>query len=288
MVNDPDITYITTNRKLDFKREYSESTGEVSNKIVAEHHFCKIVIYDSGRTLFKGSIHKLWNSLYEIKAPNFKNELKYKGYNGNEFTYSQILEVRKYLESLLNCEPHQMRFQNIEFGINTNPKFKPKLFLFGLLYHNPKNFNFDHDNNYAEVSHQRYRIKIYNKTYQYGMHTDTLRIEVSYKKMDEVNKKSIESFQDINKETLKSIFNLLLKRFDEVIHYDKTINKRNLSKGQKNMLKDYYHPHYWLELTKQERDYHKKRLTMFTSNYSNNIKESLRKDMIEKFKILNT
>jgi hypothetical protein len=146
--------------------------------MIAEYHHCKIIIYDTGKVFFSGSIHKLYNSLNNIKAPNYNKEKLYKGYNGNQFKLVNILEVRTHLTKLFNCKPEQMIFRNIEFGVNTEPSFCPNLFTKGLLPYKGKKFEYRHGNNFAQSILQHLIFKIYNKANQYKMNTDTLRIEL--------------------------------------------------------------------------------------------------------------
>jgi len=111
---------LLTNNNLDFKCSVSNSTGEVQeNTLVAEYHFCKITIKkaksENPHILFNGSIHKFWNDLNGIKAPNFDTNKPYKGFNGNQFNLNNIVEVRTHLEKLFDCNATQMISQNIEF-----------------------------------------------------------------------------------------------------------------------------------------------------------------------------
>ncbi|GGF65362.1 hypothetical protein [Wenyingzhuangia marina] len=287
LINNPNIDKIKNNSLFDFRVEVSEKNGDCSPKTVAIHHFCNIIIYDTGIVLFTGSIHKLFNSLKEIKAPNY-NPNNYKGYNGNMFTLENILEVRKHLCELLFCEPQQMTFQNIEFGINTNPLFCPKQFIKGLLYHTGKSFEFKYSRNYGQVEHNNYRIKIYNKSYQYNMEKHTLRIETGFKKSIEFNRTGIVTFADVNTSTLNKALKLLIMRFDEVVYYDKTISKKGLSKPQIKNLNNYSNITYWIDTLKpNKRDEHKKRLKDFIIHNSNNLHLQLRNDLLKKGVIIN-
>src|SRR5690606_31880189 len=133
----------------------------------ADYHYCKIIVYDSGLVLFSGSIHKLWNSLNGVSAPNKRECKNYKGFNGNQFTLKNVLEAREHLQELFDCEAEQMMFKNIELGINATPLFNPQQYIKGLLYHNGKLFESRYNEHFAQVIHQRYYIKIYNKSNQY-------------------------------------------------------------------------------------------------------------------------
>jgi len=229
LFRDIDVYRLSNLSCLDFKTEVSESTGELSSKKAANYKFCKITILNNSIVLFSGSIHKLWNELQGIKAPNHREVKKYRGFNGNLFTLYNIIEVREHLQKLFNCTPKQMLFQNIEFGINTTPLINPRQYLKGLLYH--KNILFEHrfKGNFAQAPHQRYILKIYNKSNQYSMCNDVLRIELKIIKTEELKKIGVSTFADVNHQTLNNAKELLLKRFDEVMHYDSTIDESKLT-----------------------------------------------------------
>lgn len=286
LLKDIDVDHLS--EKLDFKFEVTEKTGEVSTKKSVDYHFSTITIHDSGVVMFTGSIHKLWNSLHNVLAPNHKEWKTYKGYNGNQFKINDIVEIMEHLKSLFECTEEQMIFQNIEFGINTTPGFNPQLFLKGLLYHNGKPFEFKHDEHFAQSKHQRYYIKIYNKSNQYGMQEDTLRVELKVIKTEDIRHLNIKTFADINTLTLNKANELLLKRFDEVVYYDNTIEKENLTERQKRTLERCSNPRYWIDsLTKQKRYKHKNKLQYFILNYSANLREQITNSINQKFIIIN-
>ena len=272
---------------LDFRRNISQETGLSSNKKVAKFHHSKIVIYDSGKVLLIGSIHKMYNSLKGIKAPNY-NAQNDKGYNGNQFSLDNTLEMIKYLQELFDCKPKQMLIRSIEFGINTEPFFNPNLFIKGLLFHRNIEFEYRFKRNLAQAIHQQFILKIYNKSNQYGMLKSTLRIEVKYLKMINLNKAGIKTLADINNETLNKVKLLLLKRFDEVVYYDYTIRKKELNKLQKKAILKYSNPLYWIEdLEPNRRNRPKNRLKDIIHNHSDNLHQKLRREIITKCVINN-
>jgi hypothetical protein len=282
-----DINTLLNNKKLDFKTIVSESTGVISTKRIATFHYCKITVYDSGIVIFQGSIHKLFNSIKRIKAPNYNKE-NYKGFNGNDFTLDNILEVKNILCKLFNCEPQQMIFQNIEFGINCKLDINIDLFIKGLMYHKGIYFEHKFKRSYAEVKHQRYRIKIYNKGKQYKMQEPVIRLELSINKMEEIKDVKINSFNDINTKTLNSLNNVLLRRLDEVLHYDYTIKKKELSKSNNRLINQYSNSVYWLDILKpSERHRHKERLKRIIKNHSDNTFDNIKKEIVKKCSILN-
>jgi hypothetical protein len=273
---------------LDFNIVVSEKTGELSDKRIANYHFCKITVYDSGIVLFTGSIHKMWNSLNDIKAPNFNSKKEDKGFNGNQFTINDIFEVRRHLQELFNCDNDQMVFQNIEFGFNITTLFDPQIFIRGLLYHYGILFEFRFNRFYAQVIHERYLLKIYNKSNQYGMKNHTIRIELKVIKTEDIKSTGIKTFADINKYSLNKAKELLLKRFDEVVYYDNTILTEELTKRQKQTLNQYSNPRYWIEkLNPKNRHYNKAQLKKYIIKHSNNLHLQIVESIIEKFGIIN-
>lgn len=283
-----DANQLLNTEYLEFKTVVSEKTGVMSKKRIAEYHFCKVVVYDSGVILFIGSIHKLWNSINKIKSPNYERVKQYKGFNGNQFTINNIFEVNKHLQKLFNCEPQQMVFQNIELGINTTITFSPQLYLKGLLYHKNILFEYRYRGNLAQAPHRRFIFKIYNKSNQYKMPNNTLRVELKILKMIELKAIGINTFADISTNTLNNSKEMLLKRFDEVVHYDYTIRKQNLTVPEKLILNKYSNPRYWInELKPIHRDRHKKRLLKITIDNSENIHQKIRQNIIEKCVMIN-
>lgn len=283
-----DVNNLLKNKKLDFITDVSESTGEISTKRIATFHYCKITVYDSGIVLFQGSVHKLFNSIKEIKAPNYNKVKIYKGFNGNDFSLNDILEVKSILCELFNCQPQQMIFQNIEFGMNCILDINIDLFIKGLLYHKGIYFEHRFNKSYAEVKHQRYRIKIYNKGKQYKMQKPVIRLEFSINKMEEIKDLKINSFNDINTKTLNLFNKLLLKRLDEVLHYDYTTKKKELSKTDNRLINQYSNSVYWLDMLKpNERYRHKVNLKRITKIHSDNTFDNIKKELIKKCSILN-
>lgn len=278
---------------LDFNCGISKTTGEIKETVlIAEHHFCKITIRNAKSEnpyiLFTGSIHKMWNNLNGIKAPNYDINKPYKGYNGNQFTLNNIITIRTHLETLFDCKPSQMIFQNIELGINNVIGFNPHSYIKGLLYHKNILFEFSHLGNNAQTQHNHFIFKIYNKSYQYKMTENVLRVELKITKMIEIKDLLIKSFSDINEITLLKAQTMLLNRFDEVMHYDYTINKNALTKRDKELLKNYSNPRYWIEdLKPNHRDRHKKKLKAITLNYSRNLQQQIRDEIIKKCVMVN-
>ncbi len=283
LIENPNVTFLKQSNQLEFKVEVSEKTGEISNKRIAEYHFCKIFIYPSGIVKFQGSLHKMYNSLNGIQAPNFNKHFN-KGFNGNLFTFKQIQHSIEHITKLLDVSSHQLRFQNIEFGINTELYFDPQTFISGLLIQRNKVFELKHSQRFAQAIHNRYYLKIYNKGKQYKLAKNTLRVEVKIIKSEHLKQIGIINAENINEKTLHRAFKLLLRHFNEIVYYDHTINTKRLKTRERNTLYKYQVNNYWLGLKSNKRDTPKKKLQYLIDNHSENLKKQIEDNMIKQFK----
>ncbi|MGQ2982966.1 hypothetical protein [Flavobacterium sp.] len=289
-----DVSRLLANSNLEFNCDINTTTGQICDeKMVATYHTCKITIITQTKSvvvngkitskivqhiMFAGSIHKLWNSLNSIKAPNHLPENIDRGFNGNEFTLEEVIAVREHLEELFGCTSKQMIFQNIEIGANLAIGFDPMLFLKWLLYHNNKLFDYMHGRNSAQVKHSRYILKIYNKSFQYGMLEHVLRVELKYLKMHDLKPLGIVTFADVGEETLQKAHLLLVEKFDEVMAYDDTIRKEELSHRELLMLPKYSNANYWIsDLRPNRRHRHKVALKQIINKHSDNRQFQIRK-----------
>ncbi|MDI9309416.1 MAG: hypothetical protein QM535_04305 [Limnohabitans sp.] len=267
-------------QKLSFQMIVDEETGEIKSWI-SKYMFCDIIIkpnkIDSSKPhiYFKGSIHKLWNEINGIKAPNYRGERNYKGYNGNQYYFSDFEKTIQHLEELFNCKSNKMIIENIEFGLNLEIDFEPNWFIDGLLFHHNKRFDTRYNGTYKESKHLRFIYKIYNKSLQYGISRPVIRVELKIKKMIEIKNLKIKSLADINQNTFNLALKLIINRLNEIVYYDYTISKDLPKKYSKDIakLKDV---NYWLnDLKSNRRDRPKKKLNEIIENHSDNLKGKL-------------
>ena len=292
-----DIKRLSSLLRLDFKGHISKTTGEINESVfIAEYRFCKIKILNANSetpiVLFTGSIHKLWNDMHGILAPNHNINKLYSGYNGNQFTINNFVEVRTHLEDLFDCKASQMIFQNIEFGVNIILDYNPILFIKGLLYRKNIMFEFSQHGNSSKVIYCNYLLKIYSKSYQYNMTENVIRIELKTLKMDGLKDKyivvDIKTFEDINENTFDKVSKLLIKWFNEIRHYDYSIDKKKLTEHKLNALRDYSNPRYWInDLEPNERDRHLKRLDDITTKFSKKRFQKIRIEIEKKCSTVN-
>lgn len=290
-VINPDVKKIYNSDKLEFIGSHNTATGEIyDDKIIAEIHYCKLIIYKSGSVYFSGSIHKMYNSINNIKAPNFKNESKgtYKGFNGNQFGTKEIKFIVDYLEKLLYTKAISMKIKCIELGLNLVIDFCPQKFILGLLYFKGIPFDFKFKRKYAQVNLMDFRIKIYNKSSQYGMSEHVIRIEVNFSRMKVLNEIGMVCMCDLKEEQIFKGLEVVLKKLKNTIYFDDTIRRAELTKQQIRNLIKYKCNRYWLDdLKPNKRHKPKLKLDYLIANHSSNLKKKII-DVFLKTRVINT
>ena len=139
---------------LDFKGQYSDKTGAVSPKRIAEYKGLKIIMYDSGYIEIQGSIHK------------FKNGGLH---NYDDFTLADVIAVINEIEQFLKISFAECRLKNLEFGVNITPPIRTKDILNNLMCYRHNKFKdvSIRSGNFKEAEFQQYSIKVYDKYAQY-------------------------------------------------------------------------------------------------------------------------
>jgi hypothetical protein len=272
------------NPLLDFRQAYSTKTGEMDSYIYAKHCGFTFKLYDSGLLIISGSIHKYFNFLQNISAPNqiTPKEIE-QGFNGNDFSLNDLKMSLERLSGSFNLNLNSCIIQNIEIGLNITHLYDTDQILNGLLLHKGKVFSRPLDNSFRILEHQRYYLKIYGKGAQYSLIEPTIRIELKYKKMFDLNRIGLQTMADLENENLLNIaHNLLRCEFAKVLIYDYTVDKSQLNAKQLNKIKDYANPIFWLNTKPIHRDRNKKALIHLTSQYSNQIQKELIKRMTNK------
>jgi hypothetical protein len=272
--------------RYDFLTEFKPNTSEVSEKYTYKLHYSTITIYPSNIILFRGSLHKLYNSIYNsnIDEKQKTKVNRYNGYNANIYTLNNIYSTITYLTKFFNCNPEDLQFQNLEIGFNLNVSFHPNLFLKGLVSHKCKSPNINFNGGAIEFKHNNYLIKIYNKGEQYKLPQNILRVELKYKKSKELKPFGIKTMANINPNSLQLAYNAIQKRLNEIIYFDYTINLKTIKKLNRIKLERYKQPYYWnKELNKTERQRQKNNLQKLINVHSSNLKEQVKQILKKEF-----
>ena len=120
------------------------------------------------------------------------------------------------------------------------------------------------------------------------MDANTLRVELKIIKTEFLKQTGIRTFEDVNTRSLNDATKLLLRSFKEVVYYDYTIIKKNLSNREKQNANNYSNPRYWLyNLKPQHRDRHKKKLRDIILRHSQNLHSKISQDITNKCVTIN-
>jgi hypothetical protein len=254
------------NQLLNFEGTYSKRTGELSNKLTAEYRNLKFIVYEnSNYAEIQGSLHKYYNDGQ---------------HNANDFSLLHLQIVIHDLNTKFQLTIESFKISNIEFGVNIEPPIKVKHVLTYLLYHKGVRFRdvFIKDGNYKQAAHQRTYLKIYDKGTQYrGKYNlptgENLRIELKYVKMLDLRKQGLCCLADLfDPLVLMALETLLTTAWSNTFLFDITINRRALKAYyRRTKYLEWKDVHYWLELSKQNRNAQKKMYESVIENYSEKI-----------------
>lgn len=266
---------------LAFTGEYNERTGEVGHKVQAEYHHCKIMVYNTGTTVFAGSLHKMFNSLTDPES----NNLFPKGFNGNQFLLPKIDHVLEHLENLFQVPRTKMFLTQVEYGLNLVTSFDPQLYLDGQFLYGSRPFDTKHGGYYRQVEHTEFILKTYNKGLQYDLESKVLRIEVKVRKMRHQDKLiGIKTVADITPMRLERIFDLLSTAVQKTVYLEPDLPTGKMSRVDENRYNRYSNPQYWMRLTAGKRYKPKKHVEELNKSFGHRIKEKVQ-DLIEKNRV---
>jgi hypothetical protein len=263
--------------RLNFESVIKSKTGEVRMEKARLHMMDILIFHPSQIVEVKGSLHKCYNSLQKKKGRNqeTKSQLD-KGYNGNEFNYTQLCYTINYLCNYFDTSSNLLILKNIEFGLNIEHTFYNKLILNNLIRHIGKPF-IEPQKDFFQVEHKDYFIKCYDKGKQYGLIAETLRIELKYIKMKSLNSIGLWTLENLkDKSILIHLNKILLKRWDEILLFDYTIRESELNDFEKNKIDLFRNKNFWNIYEKANKlDRSKKRLNQITNLHSDNIQDYL-------------
>jgi hypothetical protein len=281
-----DSDELIKNPYLKFEGKYFVNTGEVIAKTQIANHFgLQFKIINKSTVIVQGSLHKFYNFLRGFKAPNQHTpESTNKGFNGDTLNHTQLCFVVNYLADRFNINLENSRVLNIEFGLNLFHSFDTNKILQSILLHKGKLFSREVGQRiyYKQAIHTQYFFKCYNKSLQYGLSVPTLRIELKYFKMSQLNKLGLVTVNQLKSTgLLNQLCALLIKKWGETLFIDYTLNKSNLKAKEKDLLIKYTNEVFWQHLPAQRHDRHKKKLDEMTKRNSENVKHKIEKMILE-------
>ncbi len=188
-----------------------------------------------------GSLHKYKNLLWENGEQNY-----------DDFNLSQIQEVILGLIKKYDIEKDTV-LTNLEFGFNLTVSNDPKTIIDSNVLMNNfksanKNLKFSGSGDYKEFQLTDYRIKIYNKSKQFKLKDNILRVELKIIQKRMLQKLGINCLEDLlDKEVLKRIFMLFMEKFEGLIIVD-DFDSNGIPDNDYNKLNKYTNPSYWIKV----------------------------------------
>lgn len=260
--------------KFDFIKPVNMKTGEILGTYeiaylrIHDVPDCSISvkIFRSGRVWVQGSIHKFWH-----------------GQNHSIFTIDEAQKAFVRLLEILEVNPVDTKILQMEYGVNLYTPFNPDVFIDRLICLKSKPFeglgNYD---KIGKVCYQsEYDLKIYNKSRQYHLKNNILRIEKKIKDSRYLKRWGINAIADITDAKAAEMMQDLCGILDDVIFNDKSIDETNLTTRQKLALSKYRNPTFWNEISKSAKLNAKKRFSNLiikfgSENYLNLVDDLLK------------
>jgi hypothetical protein len=246
-------------------------TGEIAGKVKNQFKGLTFELYPSGRIVIYGSLHKYFNDGI---------------HNYNDFGNKELTDVLNELEINFSKEVLNMTVTGLEFGININTPFTPKIFIDRCISFNSKERNpiikndckgFDKGISFNLID---YRIKIYNKSKQYGRPINILRLENKYLRSRKFEGAGINVLSDLlNQNSNRFLFIDLYKNIDEMI-FKEDLDEKRLTRNEERVYLECINTWNWGEWNKAKRIKRKNQYNGIikkhaTSNYKTLILEAM-------------
>ena len=233
--------HITSNNVIDLEAFVDTCTGELKEypKRGKERNL-DIKITQSSASIC-GSLHKYENLC-------FKEENQ----NHNDFCFKQMKYLIPHLLELFDMEGKTC-LTNLEMGFNIKLDNNPQklidnnILMYDLKNHN-KDMKFSGKGDYKEFQKTDYSLKIYNKSKQYKLNDNILRIEIKITKKRLLQKLEVYSIEDLlKKDVLFRVFSLLCHEFEKVLIID-NFDSFEIPLKDLEKLNKYTNPNYWTRI----------------------------------------
>lgn len=192
-------------------------------------------------TTIKGSLHKYHNEKAKKGNQNF-----------DDFYFSQIEKQIRGLIKKYKIE-NSTSITNLEFGFNLAVEKDPQIILDSNILMNNlkapnKNLKFSGKGDLKEFQMTDYSIKIYNKSKQFKLESNILRVELKIIQKRFLQKLGIFKPEDLlNKDAFFRLFETLRDKIEGLVIIDSFQDKMMLE-TDKNKLNKYSNPNYWINL----------------------------------------
>ncbi len=255
---------ILQNNHLTFPLSNIASTGEMLNRAQVAHYGSTDIVVKGGNVKMKGSAHK-----------HFEGGTNYK-----DFSIPEIQKVITDLANTFQFDPKDALINFIEIGVNIEVMSDPSSLIKNFLIYRHKEFEtlpVTGKGYGRKCETQRFMIKIYNKSMQYGLPFHLLRFEVKVSRMEFLKQYGIDNLtmDDLRHPYVyPKLQKMLLNVFNRILIFNSDINIDSIQnqKDRELVLQGRY-PEYWRELPRQRKSEQIKRFIELTGK--NNLKSEL-------------
>lgn len=196
-------------------------------------------------TTIIGSLHKYKNLVWDNGDHNY-----------DDFNYCHIQEIIRGLIKKYDIEKDTV-LTNLEFGFNLAVSKDPKTIIDSNVLMNNykapnKNLKFSGSGDYKEFQLTDYRIKIYNKSKQYKLNENILRVELKIIQKRLLRKLGVYCLEDLlDKDVLKRLFKLFTEKFEGLIIVDE-FDPEIMPEMACSKLNKYMNSNYWIRIKPQK------------------------------------
>ena len=233
--------HIVNSKVVDLQSYFNYATGELKEfpkkgkDLNLEINICE------KSTSIKGSLHKYHNEKSKKGCQNF-----------DDFYFSQIEKQIRGLIKKYKIE-NSTSITNLEFGFNLVVEKDPQIILDSNILMNNfkapnKNLKFSGKGDLKEFQMTDYSIKIYNKSKQFNLDTNILRVELKITQKRFLKKLGIFKLEDLlNKEAFLGLFEALRDKIEGLVIVDEFQDNIMLD-TDKDKLNKYSNPNYWISI----------------------------------------
>lgn len=233
--------YVVNSGVIDLETSFNYITGEVKDypkKGKLEN--LDVTITEMGASIY-GSLHKFENISFGLGNQNY-----------NDFTFESLSYLIPHLIEKFSIE-NNTSLTNLEMGFNIRLINDPQLILdnnilmYDLKNHN-KDLKFQGKGDYKEFIKSDYSLKIYNKSKQYKLKDNTLRIELKIVKKRLLQKLGVYDLESLlDKDIIFNVFRLLWKEFDKILIID-NFDSLEIPIQDLERLNKYTNPNFWTRI----------------------------------------
>jgi len=200
------------------------------------------------------------------------------------------MEVLEDLWHKFSIDPYRTTIHSVELSVLlSKSKYLLSEYIENLMVHHargskPKRFNFvdfKKPSLYKICKRSHYNIKMYLRNLKYSIDKPYLAFEVVYLKMERLNKLGFKTLKDtVNKPILLRLKEEIVKRIDETLIYDWTIDEEKLDTSDRVLIKDYRNQKQWVDWDKDRRHYYLSKYRLLIEKYSYKVKNHFKEMVI--------